>query len=60
MMMCSKCGKRPAVVFVSTQGKESDTKGYCLVCSKEMGIKPVTDIMEKMGISEDDLTNMQS
>ncbi len=58
--MCSKCGKRPAVVFVSTQGKESDTKGYCLVCSKEMGIKPVTDIMEKMGISEDDLTNMQS
>ncbi len=59
MMMCSKCGKRPAVVYVSTQGNESDTKGYCLVCAKEMGIKPVTDIMEKMGISEDDLTSMQ-
>ena len=60
MMMCSKCGKRPAVVFVSTSTNDSDTKGYCLVCAKEMGIKPVTDIMEKMGISEDDLTNMQS
>ena len=60
MMMCSKCGKRPAVVYVSTQANESVTKGYCLVCAKEMGIKPVTDIMEKMGISEEDLTNMQS
>ena len=60
MMMCSKCGKRPAVVYVSTQGNESDTKGYCLVCAKDMGIKPVTDIMEKMGISEEDLTDMQS
>ena len=60
MMTCSKCGKRPAVVFVSTTSNESDTKGYCLVCAKEMGIKPVTDIMEKMGISEEDLTNMQS
>ena len=60
MMMCSKCGKRPAVVYVSTSASDSDTKGYCLVCAKEMGIKPVTDIMEKMGISEEDLTNMQS
>ena len=58
--MCSKCGKRPAVVYVSTSASDSDTKGYCLVCAKEMGIKPVTDIMEKMGISEEDLTNMQS
>jgi len=60
MMMCSKCGKRPAVVYVSSTANDADTKGYCLVCAKEMGIKPVTDIMEKMGISEDDLTTMQS
>lgn len=59
MMLCSKCNKRPAVVFVSTTSNESDTKGYCLVCAKDMGIKPVTDIMEKMGISEDDLGNLQ-
>ncbi len=59
MMMCSKCNKRPAVVFVSTTSNESDTKGYCLVCAKDMGIKPVTDIMQKMGISEDDLDNLQ-
>ncbi len=59
MMLCSKCKKRPSVVFVSNTADTSDTVGYCLVCAKEMGIKPVTDIMEKMGISEDDLANMQ-
>lgn len=59
MMLCSKCNKRPAVVFVSNAADVSSTAGYCLVCAKEMGIKPVTDIMEKMGISEDDINNIQ-
>lgn len=59
MMLCSKCKKRPSVVFVSNTTNASDTVGYCLVCAKEMGIKPVTDIMEKMGISEDDLASLQ-
>ena len=59
MMLCSKCNKRPSVVFVSNTANPSETVGYCLVCAKEMGIKPVTDIMEKMGISEDDLATIQ-
>ncbi|MGN0551629.1 MAG: ATP-dependent Clp protease ATP-binding subunit [Acutalibacteraceae bacterium] len=57
-MLCCRCKKRPAVVFVATNA-ESDSKGYCLTCAKELGIKPVTDIMEKMGISEDDLDAVQ-
>ena len=60
MMLCSKCNKRPAVVFLSNSTDSSATTGYCLVCAKEMGIKPVTDIMEKMGISEEDLDMMQN
>ena len=60
MELCSKCKKRPAVVFVSHTTDSSDTVGYCLTCAKEMGIKPVTDIMEKMGISEEELENMQN
>ncbi len=59
MMLCSKCNKRPAVVFVSNSTDSSDSVGYCLSCAKEIGIKPVTDIMEKMGISEEDLDMMQ-
>ncbi len=58
-MLCSRCNKRPAVVFVSNSADSSDSVGYCLSCAKEIGIKPVTDIMEKMGISEEDLDMMQ-
>ncbi len=59
MMLCSKCNKRPAVVFVSNSADTSSSVGYCLTCAKEAGIKPVTDIIEKMGISEDDIEMMQ-
>lgn len=58
-MICSKCGKRPAVVFVSTNNSDDKPKGYCLVCAKELGIKPVEDLMKKMGISSDDLEAVQ-
>ena len=59
-MLCSKCGKRPAVVFVSNNNsKDAPTVGYCLTCAKELGIKPVEDLIEKMGISDDDLENVQ-
>lgn len=55
MMMCTRCHKRPAVVFVSNSMDGQNTQGLCLVCAKELGIKPVNDIMEKMGISEEEL-----
>lgn len=55
MMMCTRCKKRPAVVFVSPSTDMNATQGYCLVCAKELGIKPVNDIMEKMGITEEQL-----
>ncbi len=57
-MMCTRCKKRPAVVFVSPSTDMNATQGYCLVCAKELGIKPVNDIMEKMGITEDQLEAM--
>ena len=59
MMLCNRCNKRPAVVFVSSSADTSNTVGYCLACAKELGVKPVTDIMEKMGISEDDIDSIQ-
>lgn len=59
-MLCSRCGKRQAVVFVSdNNSKDSPTVGYCLTCAKELGIKPVEDLISKMGISDDDLENVQ-
>ncbi len=58
-MICSRCNKRPAVVFVSSNKNDSQPRGYCLLCAKELGIKPVEDIIKKMGISPDDLENVQ-
>ena len=59
-MLCTRCGKRPAVVFVSNNNsKDAPTVGYCLSCAKELGIKPVEDLISKMGISDEDLENVQ-
>ncbi len=59
-MLCSRCKKRQAVVFVTNNNsKEAPTTGYCLTCAKELGIKPVEDLIQKMGISDEDLENVQ-
>ena len=58
MLMCSRCHKRPAVVFISQSMDTANSQGLCLVCAKELGIKPVNDLMEKMGITEDQLEAM--
>ena len=47
MLMCTRCKKRPAVVFVSNGLNGQDPQGLCLVCAKELGIKPVNDIWRK-------------
>ena len=58
MLMCSRCHKRPAVVFVSHSLDGQNTQGLCLTCAKELGIKPVNDLMQKMGISDEELQAM--
>ncbi len=59
-MLCVRCKKRPAVVFVQRMdGGETKTDGYCLTCAKELGIKPVDDLMKQFGISDQDLENME-
>lgn len=58
MMMCSRCMKRPAVLFVSTMtGSERKSEGLCLQCAKELGLPQVSDYLKQMGISEDELEN---
>ncbi len=58
--MCSRCHKRPAVVFISPTVNSRESQGLCLVCAKELGIKPVNDLMEKMGITEEQMEAMES
>lgn len=58
-MLCLRCNKRPAVVFVSETASADSTKGYCMKCAKELGIKPVTNLIEQMGISDEEFEQMQ-
>ncbi len=56
MMMCTRCKKRPAVVFITAlNGHERKNEGLCLVCAKKLGISQVDEYMKSMGITDDDL-----
>lgn len=64
MLMCSRCKKRPAVVFISQMNakdpQHKKNEGLCLVCAKELGISQVDDYMKAMVISDDDLEAMSN
>lgn len=62
MMMCSRCKKRPAVVFISQMNMKDPSakrnEGLCLVCAKELGISQVDEYMKQMGITEEEVQAM--
>ena len=59
MKLCSKCKKRPAVVFMSDMSNpNAEPNGLCLVCAKELGIKPVDDMLKRMNISDEDIEQL--
>ncbi len=56
MELCARCHKRYAVVYIQRiDNNETKSEGICLKCAKELGIKPINDMMDKMGIDEDAL-----
>ncbi len=58
MVMCCRCKQRPAVVFVSQSMNGQDSVGYCIKCAKELNIGPVKSMMDRMGITDDQLDEM--
>ena len=60
MQLCKRCKKRPAMVYITPmQGdKAGPPEGLCLPCANELGIKPVNDILKKMGVDEEQIQNM--
>ncbi len=58
-MICSKCKKRPAVLFVQRmENGKAVNEGLCWVCAKEAGLPQISDIMNQMGITEDEMEAM--
>ena len=58
-MVCSRCKKRPAVIFISkiVDGK-TVPEGLCINCAMEMNIGPIKQMMEQMGITEEDVDSI--
>jgi ATP-dependent Clp protease ATP-binding subunit ClpC len=57
--LCSRCKKNIAVIFITKiENGKTINEGLCLKCARELGIKPVDDIMQRMGITDDDLENL--
>ncbi len=60
MQMCSRCHKRPAVVFVTRmENNETKNEGLCLNCAKDLGL-PVNNILQNMGVSMDDVNDVEN
>ena len=58
--MCSRCHKRPAVVFVTRmENNETKNEGLCLNCAKDLGL-PVNNILQNMGVSMDDVNDVEN
>ena len=59
-MLCVRCKKRTAVVFIQRmENGKPIQEGYCLTCARDMHIKPVDDLMQRFGVSDQDLENME-
>ncbi|MCD8160229.1 MAG: ATP-dependent Clp protease ATP-binding subunit [Clostridiales bacterium] len=57
--LCSRCKKNVAVVFITRlENGETKNEGLCLKCAKELGIQPVNELIDKMGISDEDMENL--
>ena len=58
-VLCAKCKKRPAMFFVTkVEGEKTTQEGLCIKCAMEMNIGPVKQIMQSMGISEDEIDDV--
>ncbi len=57
MIMCSKCKKRPAVVFISSM-PDNKNRGLCLACAQEENIPQISEYLNKLGITKDEIENL--
>ncbi len=58
-MLCTRCKKRTAVVFITAiQGEENHNEGLCLLCAKQLGIPQVKEYMDQMGLTDQDVEEL--
>ena len=61
MNLCSRCHKNPAVIYIAKiEGDKTINEGLCLACAKQLGIAPLNNMLEQMGIGDDDIESLNS
>ena len=60
MIMCSRCHKRAAVIFLHNPQMGNKPEGFCVKCARELGIKPVDDILAQSGLDDDTIERLNS
>lgn len=54
--MCSRCGERPAVIYIQKmEGDEVKSEGLCIKCARELNIGSINQMIDKLGISDEEL-----
>jgi len=60
-MLCSRCKKNIAVVFITRlEGDKTVNEGLCLKCANELGISPVKNMMDRLGMTPEDVEQMST
>lgn len=55
-VMCSRCGERPAIIYISrVEGDKTTPEGLCFKCAKELNIAPLQQMIDKMGLTDEEL-----
>lgn len=61
MELCARCHKNPAVLYITKmEGNKTTSEGLCLSCAKSLGIKPLNNMIEQLGVNDDDIDTLNS
>ena len=59
--ICSRCNKNIAVIFITKlEGGAPKNEGICLRCAKELNIQPINELIQKLGLSDDELDDLSA
>ncbi len=60
-MLCCRCHERIAIIYVTRfDGGETKQEGYCLKCARELDIPQVREVLDRFGVTDEDIDNMSS
>ena len=61
MELCARCHKNPAVLYITKmEGNKTTSEGLCLSCAKSLGIKPLNNMIEQLGVNDEDIDTLNS